>query len=59
VANCATAIDDFDAALADVDYDLDAMHATPEGVLLAEDTYHALAPAVIDHLTGPCGLTLG
>jgi hypothetical protein len=59
VSTFANAIDDFATALADVDYDLDAMYSTPEGNQLAEDTSHALTPAIIDHLTGPCGLTLG
>jgi hypothetical protein len=59
VATFATTIDDFATALADVDYDLDAIYSTPEGVQLAEDTSHALTPAIIDHLTGPCGLTPG
>lgn len=59
VATLATAIDDFASALEEVDYDLDAIFSTPQGEQLAEDTSHALTPAIIDHLTGPCGLTPG
>lgn len=58
VATLAAAIDDYATALADVDYDLDAIYSTPEGVQLAEDSSHALTPAVVDHMTGPCGLDL-
>jgi hypothetical protein len=58
VATFAIAIDDFAHALADLDYDLDAIYSTPVGAQLAEDTSHALTPAIIDHLTGLCGLTL-
>lgn len=59
VAIFAAAIDDYATALAGVGYDLDTVYSTPEGVQLAEDTSHALTPAVVDHLTGRCGLDLG
>ena len=45
-------------ALADADYDLDVIFSTPEGTRLAEDTSHALTPDVVNHMTGPCGITL-
>lgn len=59
VSTFATAIGDFATALADVDYDLDVIYRTPEGEQLAQETSHALSPAIAEHLTGPCGLTLG
>lgn len=59
VAAFATAMDDYVAALAAVDFDLDAIFATPEGTQLAEDTSHALTPDLINHMTGPCGISLG
>ena len=59
VARFATAIDDYVAALAAVDFDLDAIFSTPEGAQLAQDTSHALTPDIINHLTGPCGISLG
>ncbi len=59
VAHYATAIDDYVAALAAVDFDLDAIFSTPEGAQLAQDTSHALTPDIIDHMTGPCGISLG
>jgi hypothetical protein len=59
VARYATAIDDYVAALAAVDFDLDAIFATPEGAQLAQDTSHALTPNIINHMTGPCGISLG
>ncbi len=59
VARFATAIDDYVAALAAVDFDLDAIFNTPEGLELAQDTSHALTPDIINHLTGPCGISLG
>ncbi len=59
VARFATAIDDYVAALVAVDFDLDAIFATPEGAQLAQDTSHALTPDIINHMTGPCGIILG
>jgi len=59
VARFATAIDDYVAALDAVDFDLDAIFSTPEGVELAQDTSHALTPDIINHLTGPCDISLG
>jgi len=59
VATFAAAIHGFATALAKVDYQLDAMFTTPQGVKLATDTSHALTPAIVDELTGPCGLDLG
>lgn len=58
VAAFAAAIDHYVVALADADYDLDVIFSTPEGTRLAEDTSHALTPDVINHMTGPCGITL-
>ena len=58
VAAFATAIDDYVVALAAADYDLDTIFSTPEGTRLAEDTSHALTPDVVNHLTGPCAITL-
>ncbi len=54
----AAAIDQYVIALADADYDLGVIFSTPEGTRLAEDASHALTPAVVDHMTGPCGITL-
>ena len=54
----ATAIDHYVVALADADYNLDVIFSTPEGTRLAENTSHALTPDVINHMTGPCGITL-
>lgn len=54
----AAAIDTYVIALDGADYDLDVIFSTPEGTRLAEDTSHALTPAVIDHMTGPCGITI-
>ncbi len=59
VSRFATAIDDYVAALDAVEFDLDAIFSTAEGVELAEDTSHALTPDIINHLTGPCGIGLG
>ncbi len=58
VARYATAIDDYVAALAAVDFDLDAIFSTPEGTQLAQDTSHALTPDMVNHMSGPCGITL-
>lgn len=58
IAVFAAAIDHYVVALADADYDLDVIFSTPEGTQLAEDTSHALTPAVINHMTGPCDITL-
>ena len=58
VATYAAAIDDYATALAAVGFDLDALFSTPPGAQLAEDTSHALTPDVINHMTGPCGITL-
>ena len=58
IAIFAAAIDHYVVALADADYDLDVIFSTPEGTRLAEDTSHALTPDVINHMTGPCGITL-
>ncbi len=58
VAAFAAAIAHYVVALADADYDLDVIFSTPEGTRLAEDTSHALTPDVINHMTGPCGITL-
>ena len=54
----AVAIDHYVVALADADYNLDVIYSTPEGTRLAEDTSHALTPDVINHMIGPCGITL-
>lgn len=59
VATFASAIDDYVTALATVDYDLAAISSTPEGTQLAVDTSHALTPDVVNHMTGPCGITVG
>lgn len=59
VATFATAIHAFASALAKVGYRLDALFATPGGAKLAADTSHALTPAVVDELVGPCALNLG
>jgi hypothetical protein len=59
VATFDTAIHGFATALARVGYQLDAIFKTPEGTKLAADTSHALTPAIVDELTGPCGLDLG
>ncbi len=58
VARYATAIDDYVAALDAVDFDLNAIFSTPEGTQLAQDSSHALTPDIINHMTGPCGITL-
>ncbi|MEJ7845506.1 MAG: hypothetical protein WKF93_07665 [Acidimicrobiales bacterium] len=58
VARYATAIDDYVAALAAVDFDLDAIFSTPEGTQLALATSHALTPDMVNHMSGPCGITL-
>lgn len=58
IATFALAIDQYVVALADADYDLDVIFSTPEGTRLAEDTSHALTPDVVNHMTGPCGITL-
>ena len=57
IATFATAIDKYRGALADVGYDLGAIYSTPEGIALATDTSHALSPAVVRHMTGPCGIS--
>ena len=54
----AAAIDHYVVALAAADYNLDVIFSTPEGTRLAEDTSHALTPDVINHMKGPCGITL-
>ena len=54
----AAAIDRYVVALADADYNLDVIFSTPEGTRLAEDISHALTPDVINHMTGPCAITL-
>jgi hypothetical protein len=59
VAAFATAIRGFATALSKVGYQLDALFKTPKGVKLAADTSHALTPAIVDELTGRCGLDLG
>ncbi len=59
VAHFATAVDDYVAALAAVDFDLDAIFSTPEGAQLAQDTSHALTPDIVNYITGPCGVSLG
>jgi hypothetical protein len=59
VAAFATAIHGFATALSTVGYQLDAIFKTPNGVKLAADTSHALTPAIVDRLTGACGLDLG
>jgi hypothetical protein len=59
LATFATAIHGFATALAKVDYQLDAVFKTPTGVKLAADTSHALTPAIVNELTGPCGIDLG
>jgi len=59
VAHFATNVDDYVAALAAVDFDLEAIFSTPEGAQLAQDTSHALTPDIINHMTGPCGVSLG
>ncbi len=58
VTGYATAIDDYVDALAAVDFDLDAIFSTPEGTQLAQDTSHALTPDLVNHMSGPCGITL-
>ncbi len=58
VVRYATAIDDYVAALAAVDFDLVAIFSTPEGTQLAQDTSHALTPDMVNHMSGPCGITL-
>lgn len=59
VAAFATAIHAFAGALAKVGYRLDAIFTTPGGAKLAADTSHALTPAIVDELVGPCALNLG
>ena len=54
-----SAIGNFAAALAAVDYDLDAFFKTPNGTKQADDASHAMTPAVVNYMTGPCGLTFG
>jgi hypothetical protein len=56
LARFTLAIDAFAAALAKVDYNLDAIYSTPNGVRLAADTSHALSPRLVEQITGPCGL---
>lgn len=58
VAAFAKAVERFELALAAVDYDIDDLFSTPTGVQLGEQTSHAMTPAVIEHLTRTCGLTL-
>lgn len=58
VVTFATAINRFATALATVDYDIDDFFSTPAGVQLGEETSHALTPALVGHLTGPCGVDL-
>lgn len=57
VATFASAIDKYRAALADVGYNLGAIYSTPEGIALANDTSHTLSPAIVRHMTGPCGIS--
>jgi hypothetical protein len=54
-----SAIGNFAAALAAVNYDLDALFKTPNGTKQADDASHAMTPAVVNYMTGPCGLTFG
>lgn len=57
IATFATAIDTYREALADVGYNVGAIYSTPQGIALANDTSHALSPAVVRHMTGPCGIS--
>jgi len=59
IATFANAIHGFDAALANVGYRLDAVFSTADGAKLAAETSHALTPAIVNELTGPCGIDLG
>jgi len=59
IATFANAIRDFAAALAKVDYKIDAIFSTADGAKLAADASHALTPAIVSELTGPCGIDLG
>jgi hypothetical protein len=59
VATFATAIHRFTTALAKDGYHLDAIYKTPGGEKLAADTSHALTAAIVNELTGPCGIDLG
>ena len=42
-------------ALRDVDYDLDAIFATPQGQQLAVDASHSLTPVVVGYFESTCG----
>lgn len=59
VATFATAIHQFTTALAKVGYQLDAVYKTLDGEMLAAETSHALTSAIVNELTGPCGIDLG
>jgi hypothetical protein len=59
VSTFQSAIGNFATALAAVNYDLDALFKTPTGIKQADDASHAMTPAVVDYMTGPCGLTFG
>jgi hypothetical protein len=56
IATFARAINEYRATLADVGYNLGAIYSTPQGIALATDTSHALSPAVVRHMIGPCGI---
>lgn len=57
IGTFSTAIDTYRAALAEVGYNLGAIYSMPAGIALANDTSHALSPAVVRHLIGPCGIS--
>jgi hypothetical protein len=56
ITTFAKAIDKYRAALADAGYNLGVIYSTPEGIALANDTSHALSPAVVQHMTGACAI---
>jgi hypothetical protein len=57
--NYAAAYDEYTHYLSTVDFNLDAVFATPEGEQLAIDTSHTMTPTIVEYVTGTCGLSFG
>jgi len=57
--NYAAAYDEYTNYLSTVDFNLDAVFATPEGQQLAIDTSHTMTPTIVRYVTGTCGLSFG
>ena len=58
-ATYAAAYADYTRYLESVGYDLDAVFSTPAGTDLAVAKSHTLTPAIVEHATERCGLSLG